>query len=142
MKQLRKATIDDIPALSKVRSSVVENRLSDPSLIGPRDYAWFIKNTSIWLCELSGTVTGFSAADPRDGSIWALFVLPGKEGQGLGQALLESACSELRQAGWSVAKLSTDPDTRAEAFYRRNGWTETGRCSNGEVVFERRLEKA
>jgi hypothetical protein len=32
--------------------------------------------------------------------------------------------------------LSTDPDTRAEAFYRKAGWTATGVKANGEIRFE------
>ena len=32
--------------------------------------------------------------------------------------------------------LTTDPGTKAEIFYRKNGWTETGQQPNGEIKFE------
>jgi len=38
-----------------------------------------------------------------------------------------------------VATLSTDPGTRAERFYRENGWEETGRQDNGEIIFRKPL---
>ena len=39
----------------------------------------------------------------------------------------------------SIATLSTDPGTRAERFYRADGWTATGVNGKGEIVFEKRL---
>ena len=78
---------------------------------------------------------GFSAGDPRDGSIWALFVDPDCEGGGVGQRLIEAACAALRDAGHRVATLSTEPGTRAEQFYLRNGWIAEGVTSKGEVKF-------
>ena len=32
--------------------------------------------------------------------------------------------------------LGTSPNTRAENFYRANGWKEVGRRKNGEIKFE------
>ncbi|MCE3226346.1 MAG: putative acetyltransferase, partial [Bacteroidetes bacterium] len=32
--------------------------------------------------------------------------------------------------------LGTAPNTRAESFYRKAGWTETGMHGQGEVKFE------
>jgi hypothetical protein len=32
--------------------------------------------------------------------------------------------------------LSTSPGTRAEEFYRRQGWQDAGRTASGEVRFE------
>jgi hypothetical protein len=32
--------------------------------------------------------------------------------------------------------LGTAPQTRAEAFYKRQGWTPAGHYANGEVKFE------
>ncbi|MDQ7961069.1 hypothetical protein [Flavobacterium lindanitolerans] len=37
--------------------------------------------------------------------------------------------------------LSTSPDTRAEAFYRKCGWKETGLFGKGEIKFEMTAEK-
>jgi GNAT superfamily N-acetyltransferase len=67
-------------------------------------------------------------------------VHPDYVGRGIARALLPLACEDLRVAGYAVAKLTTDPGTRAERFYRCNGWTDTGRRQKGEMVFERALK--
>jgi ribosomal protein S18 acetylase RimI-like enzyme len=120
--RIRRAVEADIPRIVEIRMGVRENRLSDPSRVTPADIAWFIEHGPIWVWDETGRVAGFSAADPRDGSMWALFVDPADEHHSIGQALLERACETLRAAGHRHATLSTDAGTRAERFYRRNGW--------------------
>ncbi len=39
-----------------------------------RDQKWFIQKRPIWLCDGGADIPGFSAGDPRDDSIWAVFV--------------------------------------------------------------------
>ena len=65
-----------------------------------------------------GGIQGFSAADPRDGSIFAMFVHPVYEGRGVGQKLLPLACGTLKETGHQSAILATEPATRAERFLR------------------------
>lgn len=122
-----------------LRASVQENRLSDPTSVTIADYIWFIDHAAIHVWEYDTCIRGLSAGDPRDGSIWALFVDPAFEGIGIGQALIELACMTLRQAGHRTATLSTDAPTRAERFYLRNGWTPQGRNAKGELIFLRAL---
>jgi ribosomal protein S18 acetylase RimI-like enzyme len=83
----------------------------------------------------------FSAGDPRDGSIWALFVDPAFEGRGIGRDLLALACGTVRAAGFGTTRLNTEPGTRADGFYRANGWIETGRSAKGEIIFQRGFEE-
>ncbi|TLX13052.1 GNAT family N-acetyltransferase [Rhizobium sp. MHM7A] len=135
---LRKALLTDIMALKAVRSSVVENTLNDVSKVTDADYEWYVTNPGVALWEENGTVVGFSAADPRDGNVWALFVAPGFEGRGIGSVLLGEACACLKEAGLGRAWLTTDPDTRAERFYRAAGWEHIGENDN-ELLFERSL---
>jgi GNAT superfamily N-acetyltransferase len=94
-----------------------------------------IDNSTIWTWVEDAQIHGFSAGDPRDGTIFALFVDPSREGRGIGQALIALACATLRQAGHKTATLGTEPGTRAEQFYRRNGWTSFGHKPNGEILF-------
>ena len=54
---------------------------------------------------------------------------------GVGRALHET------MLGWywqrqDVLRLSTAPNTRAEAFYRKAGYDAVGLSSSGEVLFE------
>ncbi|MGM4909396.1 GNAT family N-acetyltransferase [Rhizobium sp. 768_B6_N1_8] len=90
---VRKAILTDVPALKAVRSSVVENILSDPTKITDDDYDWYIANPGVAVWEEDGEIVGFSAAAPRDGNIWALFVVPDFEGNGIGSTLLAEACA-------------------------------------------------
>ena len=136
---LRCATSGDVPRICEIRDSVRENRLSDPSRVTPRDIAWFLENGPIWVWEEDGGVAGFSAGDPRNGWVWALFVAPGHEGKGIGRALLKATCDTLRAAGHSTATLSTEPGTRAERHYRADGWTAVSRTEGGELVFQKPL---
>jgi ribosomal protein S18 acetylase RimI-like enzyme len=99
----------------------------------------FIDRSEIWVSVEDGMVQGFAAGEPLNGQIFALFVDPEYEGQGIGRALLALACVTLRNAGYRIATLSTDPGTRAERFYRAGGLTVTGKNSKGELIFEKRL---
>jgi GNAT superfamily N-acetyltransferase len=132
---IRRATRDDVPRIAEIRFAVSENRLRDASVITAEMVHWFIDHPGIWLWDESGEVKGFSAADTRDGSVWALFVDPAHEGRGIGQALFARACLVLREAGHRSAWLRTGEGTRAERFYRLCGWTVTGRHTSGDLIF-------
>lgn len=76
-----------------------------------------------WVAELNGRVVAFCYADRKHASIWALFVQPGFEGNGLAQRLLKLAVDWLFELGWESVELDTTPGTRADKFYVRQGWT-------------------
>jgi ribosomal protein S18 acetylase RimI-like enzyme len=136
---IRKATREDVPRLFEIRGAVRENRLGDPSRVTVALCEWFIENSAFWLWVEDGRVQGFSAADPRNGSIFGLFVDPAYEGRGIGQKLLPLACETLREAGYRSATLVTEPSTRAERFYRRDGWIEIGRENDGQIIFRKEI---
>lgn len=138
-RHIRKATTADIPALMKIRAAVRENRLNTPPLVPAGAYQEFITRSSIWLWDADGHIRGFAAGDPSDGSVWALFVDPASEGNGVARALLPYVLDDLRNAGWKEATLSTQPNTRAEAFYRRQGWVPGGLNAVGDREFSLRL---
>lgn len=127
-----------VVSVREVRASVVENVLGDPSKVTDADYEWFVRNPGVSVWEERGEIVGFSAANPRDGNIWALFVVPDFEGNGIGSTLLAEACACLKAAGVGRAWLTTDPNTRAERFYRAAGWEHVGAKDN-ELLFERSL---
>lgn len=134
---VRRATITDIPEMHRIRMSVKENILSNPLLVTESGYTDFLdKNGRGWLYEEGGKISGFAIIDTVKKNIWALFVDPSKEKKGIGKIL------QTEMLNWYFTNyseplwLSTAPGTRAEQFYRKSGWKETGRDAHGEIVFE------
>lgn len=135
----RLALSADIDDLFRIRAAVRENRLHDPGSVTREDCDWFVQRRRVWVAEIDGRVAGFSASDPRDATIWALFVDPDFEGRGLGSMLLAQACADLVADGHRRASLTTDPGTRAARLYRHLGWEEQGLTGDGEMGFARGL---
>jgi GNAT superfamily N-acetyltransferase len=120
---LRRATHADIPAMSRIRLAVTENTLSDPARITTAMYEDFLERSGRgWVAEADGAIVAFCYADSVNASIWALFVQPGHEGQGLGKALLGQATHWLFETGHDRVRLTTGADTRADRFYAAQGW--------------------
>jgi GNAT superfamily N-acetyltransferase len=119
----REAVFDDIPHMSRIRLAVTENALRDPARITPQMYADFLEEDGRgWVALVDGKIAAFSYANRIDGSIWALFVEPRFEGQGLGKQLLSLATDWLFSLGFTRVTLSTGTHTRAAQFYTRRGW--------------------
>jgi len=133
----REAILQDIGPIQVVRNSVKENVLSDPSLVPDTDVEDYLFNRGKgWVCEVDGVVVGFAIADLVDHNIWALFIHPDYEAKGIGKALhrimLDWYFSQTDHTVW----LGTAPKSRAETFYRMQGWMETGVHGKGEIKFE------
>lgn len=138
----RRAASADIPQMSRVRLAVRENRLRDPARVTRQMYEDFLEQDGRgWVAQVDGDIVAFSYANRIDGSIWALFVDPGHEGQGLAKHLLGLASAWLFELGFARVTLSTGSGTRAEAFYARQGWTRQA-TSADEVTFtlDRRVD--
>lgn len=122
--RLRRACSADIPAMSAIRLSVHENVLSDPARVTLQMYEDFLDSDGRgWVAEVDGKIGGFCYADRNNASIWALFIDPQHEGQGLGKALLALAVEWLFELGHERIRLGTTPGTRADRFYQARGWT-------------------
>jgi GNAT superfamily N-acetyltransferase len=132
---IRNANESDIPRIVEIRGAVHENKLRDPSRVTVEDLRWFIANPGIFVWDEDGRIVGFSAADPRNGNIVALFMDPAYEGHGFGRLLFERACTVLRTAKCERMWLTTSPGTRAEKFYLKAGWKVTG-VEGDQLVFE------
>jgi len=134
---IREAIVADIPEIQAVRNAVKENTLSDPALVTDKDCEeMLVVKGKGWVCQIGGRIVGFAIADLHGSNIWALFLHPDFEKQGIGQklhnAMLHWYFSNTRETVW----LSTSPGTRAELFYRKAGWIETGVYGKGEIRFE------
>jgi GNAT superfamily N-acetyltransferase len=123
----RQAELADEDAIFAIRLSVRENVLRDPSRVTHADYVAYLTEIGKgWVAERDGAIVGFAFAN-RSGLIWALFLRTGCEGQGIGKQLLRHCTDWLRTIGVREAYLDTGPGTRAEEFYRRQGWREVAR---------------
>jgi GNAT superfamily N-acetyltransferase len=133
--RLRQATKLDLPRISEVRHGTAENRLEDPSLVTPEEVDWYLNEAIFLVSEDEAGIQGFICANHQTGCVWALFVIDGSQGHGHGTALLNEAIGRFRQAGHRQAFLTTGKETRAAAFYRSRGWTQTGVDRRGAAVF-------
>ena len=134
---IREANENDIHQMQLIRNAVKENVLSNPKLITYKDYEEFLLMKGRgWVCEEGNSIKGFSIVDLNNNNIWALFVHPDFEKKSIGKKLhdtmLDWYFSQTNKTIW----LSTAPSTRAEKFYRRAGWMETGIYGKGEIKFE------
>lgn len=136
--RVREAVDADIPAMHAIRMDVRENTLSDTSWLTPEVYRAHLGDagaSNSWVCEQGGRILGFSVARQAQADIWALFVDPAHEGRGIGRCLIAAATEWLFAQGVDTVSLSTTPDTRADAFYRANGWERGELTDRGEVMF-------
>lgn len=137
----REAEIDDIKQIQFVRNAVKENRLSDPALVPDKDVEEYMtRRGKGWVCKVDEKIAGFSIADLVENNVWALFVHPDYEAMGIGkqlhQLMLNWYFTQTREKIW----LGTEPKSRAETFYRMQGWQEVGIHGKGEIKFEMNFE--
>ena len=124
--------------MRKLRLSVRENRLRDPSRVTEAHYAPYVSEPGAsWVVEEQHRIVGFGIADPVSRSIWALFVDPEFEGAGIGRSLLQRVTDWLLSQSPEPINLSTEPGTRAERLYLAAGWRKVGLLESGEGWFVR-----
>lgn len=133
----REAKEADIPQMQVIRNSVKENALSDPALVPYNDYVLYLNERGKgWVACLGEEILGFSIVDMKDQNVWALFVAPGHEKKGIGRGLHDILVKWYFTQTSTPLWLGTAPGTRAEKFYRKAGWVETGKHGKGEIKFE------
>ena len=146
---LRSATVDDVESLFDIRCSVTENHQSREELailgvtvasikemIESGDYITTV-------AESDERPVGFTMAQISEGYIFACFVRPEFEGQGVGKALMDAAEEGLRKEDVKKAWLSTGPGQglRAIGFYRHLGWGDSGYLEDGQIRFTKYLQE-
>jgi len=138
---IRDATEEDIPAIFEVRTSVRENHLSVEQMSGmgitqQTILAALRQEPCIWVAVDGHHIVGFSMADAADACLFAAFVRPEWEGQGIGRRLMERAEAFLFQHHASIW-LHTDGSSRAAGFYARLGWERMPEVKNRDARFEK-----
>ncbi len=136
---IRKAIQADIPCIQRIRTAVHENKLSAKEISYEDIFQAITLTGRGWVSEKDGIIIGFAIGNIQTGNIWALFVDPAYEKQGVGKALFKTMVRCLSKQALDKLYLSTEPNTRAEKFYTAAGWTKGNKLSNGEVRFELKL---
>ena len=138
----REASKGDVSQIQIVRNSVNENKLSDPALVTDADCENFLLvRGKGWICEVNNNVVGFAIVDLQENNIWALFVTPTYAEKGIGKKLHSMMLNWYFEQTQQIVWLGTAPNSRAEIFYTRQGWTKAGMHNNNEVKFEMTFNK-
>lgn len=137
---VRRATVDDARGIAEVhvtawREAYAGRMAADflASLDVDRRAAGWARivergETDVFVAERDGTIVGWATAGrgrdddaPRDRELEGIYLLASAYGSGAGQQLLDAAVGDAPAYLWVM-----DGNGRAEAFYRRNGFTRDG----------------
>jgi GNAT superfamily N-acetyltransferase len=114
------------------RGLMPDTVLDDPGLLAARERFWMAvltderyRENRVAVAERDGELVGVAMSGPplEAGSTWArqlyvLYVYATEHGTGVGRALLEAVVDREE----SVALWVADPNPRAQAFYRKQGF--------------------
>ena len=135
--RLRRATLDDMPALAQLHRRTVRVSLPFlPTLHTPDEDAWWFRErlfttNEVWLLEDGDAPIGYIAFRPD--FIEHLFIRPEAQNGGLGRQLLDKA----RETSAELSLWTFQQNLRARRFYERHGFvvvTETDGADNEEKL--------
>jgi ribosomal protein S18 acetylase RimI-like enzyme len=153
---VRSATADDAEAIGAVFDAAVREawtflgEVAQKPMFSPADWDQLVADHAepdvlLVATDQAGRVLGFTAAHPKDGELFLLFVDPAHAGRGIGRTLLDAAHEALQAAGCTEAFLYThEQNERALAVYARAGYRADGsreRLFRGTEIRELRLVK-
>jgi ribosomal protein S18 acetylase RimI-like enzyme len=133
MVTVRPATDADVPALRMIATAAYESyvvRIGRAPAPMAADYAQAVRSGHAWVAA-TAQVVGFVILIPQPGYVLLenVAVLPAAQGRGVGTRLLALAEDEARRLGLDEIRLYTNEAmTENLAYYRRHGYTETGRA--------------
>lgn len=135
--QVRPARPGDTAALFDVRTSVHENHQGVEELAGlgitPDSISAMIEAAPCaWVAVADGGIAGFAMIDDDRGTLFAVFVRPEWEGQGIGRALIAQA-EQVLFVNHPTIWLETGRDSRAASAYRHLGWDDETDLGGGNI---------
>ena len=90
-------------------------------LLSPASYVAAIRERFLVVCEDANSIAGFGQLNQASGEVEAVSVLPDRQREGIGTALLRSLEEAARAAG--LTQLSLSATTNAVSFYEQAGYT-------------------
>ncbi|MEM9060137.1 MAG: GNAT family N-acetyltransferase [Pseudomonadota bacterium] len=127
---VRPATREDRNALSGIMRKAIDGLGFVPELHSPGEDAAFIAgmllSAEVWAAATESETIGFIAVT-RGAQVPALYVAPGRQGQGVGAALLAAA----RQGREELSLQCFQQNEGARRFYERHGFVEIARDDIG-----------
>lgn len=94
------------------------------ALLSPDSYATVIKERVFLVAEDRGVVVGFGQLNQDSGEVEAVYVVPERQGEGIGHALLSSLENSAREHGVATVELSAT--LNAITFYEGAGYEPCG----------------
>ena len=93
-------------------------------LLSPDSYIEVIRERLLVVAEDSSGVVGFGQLDQAMGEVDAVYVLPGRQGEGIGRALLRTLEDAARSVG--LERLQLSATLNAVPFYESAGYLRQG----------------
>ena len=128
---LRPATDDDRPGICTVhvrairetcaRSYSPEQVSAWAGLLSPDSYSTVLKERILVVATDGAAVVGFGQLNPDTGEVDAVYVLPGRQGEGIGRLLLAELEAKARARDIRMLELSAT--LNAVPFYAQAGYT-------------------
>ena len=106
------------------RSYSEEQIASWAGLLSPDSYVAVVRDRFLVVSEDSSGIIGFGQLNKDRGEVEAVYVLPERQGEGIGGALLSSLEDAARAVG--LKKLHLSATLNSVPFYRRAGYVEEG----------------
>jgi ribosomal protein S18 acetylase RimI-like enzyme len=155
---VRPARVEDVAAMARVlvrswqetyRGLMPDSVLDDPGFVEARERFWTAalvderyRANRVAIAERDGEVIGVAMAGPPESPqpgwgihLYVLYVLADAHGSGAGAALLDAVVGPNESAALWVA----DPNPRAQAFYRKQGFVPDGTVQVDDGVREIRM---
>ncbi|WP_337268812.1 GNAT family N-acetyltransferase [Oryzifoliimicrobium ureilyticus] len=138
MSTIRLGKTEDIETIFAIRMSARDNDIDREQLATLDVTEESIRerlaaSPCLWIAEDGGKALGFSMADRKEGSLFALFVRPQHEARGIGTQLLAHAETFLfaeHERIW----LETNGQSRAAQFLIRRGWQPRKRIEHSHII--------
>lgn len=127
---LRQATDDDRPAICTVHVRAIRETCSHSyspeqvsawaGLLSPDSYCTVVNERVMVVATDGGAVVGFGQMNPDTGEVDAVYVLPDRQGEGIGRLVLADLEAKARARGIRVLELSAT--LNAVPFYAQAGY--------------------